>query len=142
MIKIQRNSAMIILLAAFLCAAGLVLAGPAFAGDAKTGKGRGDLQRLEGRWVRPDGGYVIELRGIKNDGSVSAAYFNPMQIRVYRAEVLKKNGRTALTLELRDVNYPGSTYSLIYDPATDRLKGTYFQAVHKQTFAVEFTRAR
>jgi len=39
-------------------------------------------------------------------------------------------------------NYPGSTYTLQYDPASDRLKGTYFQAVQRQTFDIEFMRAR
>ena len=45
-------------------------------------------------------------------------------------------------VELRDVNYPGSTYTLQYDAASDRLMGTYFQAVAKQTFRIEFARGR
>jgi hypothetical protein len=36
---------------------------------------------------------------------------------------------TQVVVELRDVNYPGSTYTLTYDPGTDRLTGTYYQAV-------------
>lgn len=133
-----------ILLAAFLGVAGMLLfiSGPVSAGDSKAVNDRVNFQRLEGRWVRPDGGYVIELRNIKKDGSVSASYFNPTPIKVYRAEAKKKNGRVTLFMELRDINYPGSTYNLIYDSAIDRLKGTYFQAVHKQTFYVEFIRAR
>jgi len=43
---------------------------------------------------------------------------------------------------LRDINYPGSKYNLQYDPETDRLIGTYFQAIQRQTFDVEFTRAK
>jgi len=43
-------------------------------------------------------------------------------------------------VELRDVNYPGSTYTLQYDAASDRMKGAYFQAVEKQTYKIEFTR--
>ena len=43
-------------------------------------------------------------------------------------------------VELRDVNYPGSTYTLNYDPATDRLEGLYFQAVQQQNFKVLFIR--
>ncbi len=34
----------------------------------------------------------------------------------------------------------GSTYDLTYDPASDRLRGTYYQAVAKQKFDVYFTR--
>lgn len=100
-----------------------------------------DFQHIEGRWVRPDGGYVLELKDIKKDGSLTAAYFNPRPIRIFRAEASKKNGVITLFVEPRDVNYPGSTYKLRYDTATDRLKGTYFQAVERQTFNIEFIRA-
>ena len=43
-------------------------------------------------------------------------------------------------VELRDVNYPGSTYTLTYQPATDRLAGTYFHALSGQNMDVEFSR--
>jgi len=36
--------------------------------------------------------------------------------------------------------YAGSTYDLRYEAATDRLIGTYYQAVAKQTFDVFFIR--
>ena len=116
-----------------------------FAAAEKTdtgGQSSADFQRLEGKWVRPDGGYVLELRNIRKNGSLTAAYFNPRPIRVYRAEASKKDGAIALFVELRDVNYPGSTYKLQYDPSSDRLTGTYFQAVERKTFSVEFVRAR
>lgn len=113
------------------------------AGVAETAKtSQGDFQRLEGRWVRPDGGYMLELKGVKPDGSLTAAYYNPSPIRVFRAEAVKKNGKITLTVELRDVNYPGSIYTLIYDANSDRLRGTYFQAVEKRTFTIEFLRAK
>jgi len=101
-----------------------------------------DVQVLEGRWVRPDGGYVLELRDIKKDGSVSAAYYNPRPINVFSAKWSQREGRINLFVELRDVNYPGSKYILQYEPGSDRLKGTYFQAVEKQTFNIEFVRAK
>jgi hypothetical protein len=63
----------------------------------KEGLAQTELKRLEGRWTRLDGGYVIEVRGVREDGFAAAA---------------------------------------------DRLKGIYFQAVQKQTFEVEFARAR
>jgi hypothetical protein len=100
-----------------------------------------DLRRLEGRWVRPDGGYILELREIKDDGSLKAYYFNPRPINVAKAEIKSSKGKISLFVELRDVNYPGSLYNLQYDPKTDRLKGTYFQAVEKQTFSIEFARS-
>lgn len=101
-----------------------------------------DVQRLEGRWMRPDGGYILELREIKKDGSLKAAYFNPRPINVHSAKWSRKEGKINLFVELRDVNYPGSKYNLQYDPGSDRLKGTYFQAVEKQTFNIEFVRTK
>lgn len=101
-----------------------------------------DAQRLVGRWLRPDGGYVLEVREVGKDGSLKAAYFNPRPINVAKAEWRQKDGTLTVFVELRDVNYPGSTYTLQYDPASDRLKGEYFQAVERQRFAVEFARGK
>jgi len=147
--RIRRVSATFVatLFAAFLFMAWFTgqAAGAATAGAADSGKAtrvQTDFQRLEGKWVRPDGGYILELKSIKKDGSIIAAYYNPRPVRVFRAEIAKKDGAITLFVELRDVNYPGSIYNLQYDAATDRLKGTYFQAVERQTFSVEFVRAR
>jgi hypothetical protein len=101
-----------------------------------------DVQRLEGRWVRPDGGYILELRDIKKDGRLTAAYFNPRPIKVFSAKWSREDGKINLFVELRDVNYPGSKYNLQYDPGSDRLKGTYFQALEKQTYNIEFLKAK
>jgi hypothetical protein len=104
--------------------------------------GQSEAQRLVGRWVRPDGGYVLELRDATKGGGLKAAYFNPRPINVAKAEWRQKDNALTVFVELRDLNYPGSTYTLQYDPASDRLKGTYFQAVEKQTFAIEFARGQ
>ena len=45
-----------------------------------------DLQFLKGRWLRPDGGYVIEIRQVDADGQLDARYFNPSPIRVVAAK--------------------------------------------------------
>ena len=47
-----------------------------------------------------------------------------------------------LFFELAAGGYNGSTYTLIYDPLNDVLKGVYFQAIFQQTFDVYFTRAK
>lgn len=101
-----------------------------------------DPQRLEGRWVRTDGNYVLELSEIGEGGRVKAGYFNPTPIKVFSAKWGGKGGEINVRVELRDLNYPGSTYTLHYDPGPDRLKGTYFQALEKQTFTIEFVRAK
>jgi hypothetical protein len=98
------------------------------------------LQKLQGRWQRNDGGYVIDIRNVGPGGKLTAAYFNPRPINVARAEASQDSGAVKVFIELRDVNYPGSTYNLIYIPADDRLTGTYFQAVERATFDVYFTR--
>ena len=98
--------------------------------------------KLIGRWFRPDGGYVLELSDCAPDGVLMAAYFNPRPINVARGEWKLQDGQLRVFVELRDVNYPGSTYTLAYDPATDRLAGVYFQAVQRQRFEVEFQRTR
>ena len=136
-----------VLLLAVLCILGTLrpMVGTVFAQNGKVSKespGQTDVQRLEGRWVRPDGGYILELWDIKKDGSISAAYYNPRPIKVFSANWNHKDGKINLFVELRDFNYPGSKYNLQYDQKSDRLKGTYFQAVEKQTFNIEFVRAK
>ena len=106
-------------------------------GDAAAAK-----RRLMGRWLRPDGGYVLELREAAHGQGVEALYFNPRPIHVGQAAVRQEGGAISVFVELRDVNYPGSTYTLLYDPRTDRLGGTYFQAVQRATYPVEFVRMR
>ena len=95
-------------------------------------------ERLAGKWVRPDGGYILELREVGSQGVMKAGYYNPKSIKVHSASWQSVEGKLKIFVELRDVNYPGSTYSLQYDPVSDRLKGKYFQAVAGQTFEVEF----
>jgi uncharacterized protein (DUF2147 family) len=104
--------------------------------------GKIDEQRLLGHWLRPDGGYVLEVKEVGKDGSLKAAYFNPRPINVARATLSLKDGWLTIFIELRDINYPGSKYNLQYDPRTDRLIGTYFQAVQGATYYVEFVRAK
>lgn len=97
---------------------------------------------LIGRWLRPDGGYIIEIRNINADGRMDAAYFNPRQINVARAEASWKNGSQEVFIELQDTDYPGSTYTLDYNPAQDAFTGVYFQATLKQAFEVVFVRQK
>ena len=104
--------------------------------------GKSNFEGLIGRWVRPDGGYVIEIKGVDAEGTVDLSYFNPRPINVGRAVVSSDAAQVSLTVELRDVNYPGSTYRLTLNPDSDRLVGTYFHAVDKQTFEVFFERVQ
>jgi hypothetical protein len=101
---------------------------------------QGNLKSLLGRWLRPDGGYVIEIRKIGANNKLDAGYFNPGPIHVSRAEASREGDKIKIFVELQDVGYPGSTYTLTYDQQRDLLTGTYFQAALQQTFEVLFVR--
>ncbi len=101
-----------------------------------------DSQALKGRWLRPDGGYVLEIRGMEPDGRIDASYFNPRPINVSRAEASREGGATRLFVELRDTGYPGCTYTLTYDPREDALKGIYYQAAVQESYEIAFVRMK
>lgn len=68
--------------------------------------------------------------------------FNPNPINVGSAKWEESYGNLKIVVEMRDVNYPGSTYTLNYLPDRDILAGEYYQAVEGLTFYVEFTRVK
>lgn len=96
--------------------------------------------QLVGRWHRPDGGYIIEIRDATADGKLNAAYFNPQPINVSRAEWKRDGAALDVFVELRDANYPGATYKLRYVPQADILVGEYFQPAYQQTYQIQFER--
>lgn len=100
------------------------------------------FEKLIGRWQRPDGGYVMEIKSIAAEGALDAAYFNPKSIHIGKAEASIDGGAIKVFIELRDVNYPGSTYTLTYESASDQLEGIYYQAVERQRFPVVFVRVK
>ena len=101
-----------------------------------------EFAKLPGKWQRADGDYLIEIKGADSAGTLNVAYFNPNPIHVSRAAAMVKEGSTKVFVELQDVNYPGSTYSLSYDPQSDQLYGQYYQAALQQTFDVTFARIK
>lgn len=103
---------------------------------------RSGLETLNGRWLRPDGGYIFEIRAVDPSGKIDALYFNPRPINVAKAEATRDGSKLNVFVELRAPNYPGSTYTLVYDPKQDQLRGTYFQAALGQSFDVYFVRMK
>jgi hypothetical protein len=101
-----------------------------------------DFQALKGRWLRADGGYVLEIRDISPDGRMDAGYFNPRQINVSRGEVSRRGQVTSVFIALRDTGYPGCTYTLLYDPLEDLLKGTYYQAAVQESYEIVLVRMK
>jgi hypothetical protein len=100
------------------------------------------FESLKGRWMRPDGGYVLEIRDVDAIGKMTAAYFNPRPINVSQAEAALEGTIIKVFIELRDVNYPGATYHLTYDPEKNQLRGVYFQPALQQSFDVFFVRMK
>jgi hypothetical protein len=101
---------------------------------------RSGLDALKGTWVRPDGGYRIVIANVGANGQLDAMYFNPNQLPFAKALATQDGAVLRASFELRAGGYDGSTYDLVYDSATDRLKGVYYQAVVKQKFDVYFVR--
>ncbi len=95
---------------------------------------------LIARWVRPDGGYTLLIKAVNDDRSIDAAYFNPNPINVSKAQVSNESDKVNILVELRDIGYPGSYYTLVYDPDSNRLTGVYHHLVLKQNFDVYFVR--
>jgi hypothetical protein len=95
---------------------------------------------LPGRWVRLQGGYVITIRAVDADGKLDASYANPKPLPFHTAVARKDGNVLKLFFELRAGGYNGSTYTLRYDAANDRLSGVFDQVVVKQTFEVVFVR--
>ncbi|WP_286818439.1 hypothetical protein [Desulfobacter sp. UBA2225] len=124
--------------------AGLSL--PEFAGTQPVNKdaaaGSFNINFLLGMWERSDGSYVLEIKDVRNNGTLTASYYNPKSINVSRSQWQQGSDALYLLVELRDVNYPGSTYTLRYDAGTDRLVGKYFQAMDKITYDIEFLRKK
>ena len=51
-------------------------------------------------------------------------YLNPRPITVARAEATRDGSTLKVFVELRAPGYPGSTYTLTYDPTHDQLEGS------------------
>lgn len=98
-----------------------------------------DLLAMQGRWVRSDAPYVIELRQ-NNNYKLQALYFNPLPINVEKTETALKDGLQYVMIELQDVNYEGSVYLLNYNREQDALNGIYMHGASGQRFQVSFSR--
>ena len=124
-----------------MLAVALVVAGVYWWSQARQPDPRQAFQKLQGRWQRADGGYIIDIRSVDASGEAARGVFQSEAVSTLaKAEASLDGGLVKVVLELRDVNYPGSIYTLTYDEAADQLAGVYFQAVERATFDVSFTR--
>ena len=118
----------------------VVLTNKQFTESNTSGMKTTDENLLVGDWVRTDASYLVKIIKVNEDRTLDAQYFNPNPIKVGKANWEESYGNLKIIIELRDVNYPGSTYTLDYLPDRDMLAGDYYQAVEGLTFYVEFAR--
>ena len=99
------------------------------------------MEVLSGTWVRPDGGYTIAITNIGPDGQLEAMCFNPGRLPLRRPrqhqEVRRPFAHPSSCVRADTMARPTNSP---YDPASDQLKGIYYQAVVKQKFDVYFVR--
>jgi hypothetical protein len=103
------------------------------------------VKKVLGRWIRADGGYILELRNAEMSGVIEAKYFNPERpkpINVSRSIWMQGGSGLQVVVELNDVGYPGATYVLSHDAENDRLVGQYTQPAMQQSFDIEFVRQK
>jgi hypothetical protein len=109
---------------------------------AAVSAGKASFQAIQGKWLRPDGGYVLDIKSVDAGGKMDAAYLNPKSIHVSKSQATQDGSALKIFVELRDVNYPGSTYDLTYNPDDDQFKGLYYHAGLKQRLEVNFVRMK
>jgi len=140
---VKRVAALLICLLAAACDGGKQPPQPAGKRTAAAASGApvsADPQRLVGRWIRSDADYAIAITSVSADGKLEAAYLNPRPVHVSSAEAHREDGVLHVRLELQDKNYPGSYYTLTYDPGTDTMTGVYHHLGLNQEFDVAFSR--
>ncbi len=105
----------------------------------ETGYYSPDMLAMQGRWVRTDAPYIIELRQGKSK-KLQATYFNRRYINVEKTETAEQNGLHYVMIRLQDVNYQGSMYLLSYNREGDTIDGVYIHGASGQRYQVIFTR--
>jgi hypothetical protein len=125
---------------AALAVATVLLWGRLFPGEESAPDTQETPVKLVGEWRRGDGGYVLDIRRVHDDGTLDAVYLNPNPIHVSNANTFTQEGHVVVTVTLQDKGYPGSNYTLTYNPDTDRLEGIYDHRVLNQQFNVAFAR--
>jgi hypothetical protein len=141
---------LIVVVIAAVVVAGVWLLRSRWTAEEKPGTGRSksaavtseQVETIVGRWRRPDGGYIIDIRGLDAAGDLEVAYYNPRPINVSLAQVVESPDGLHIFIELRDTGYPGATYRLDYDSDKDMLTGVYHQPSVNQSFDVIFVRAQ
>lgn len=83
-----------------------------------------DLQPLEGEWLRPENGVVLELSGVDRPGPVSLWASGSGNASVSGASVRVVDGLLEVYFDYSDDSWSDCACRLTYDDGSDRLIGT------------------
>ena len=89
----------------------VVLTNKQFTESNTSGMKTTDENLLVGDWVRTDASYLVKIIKVNENRTLEAQYFNPNPINVGKATWEENYGNLKIIIELRDKNYPGSTYT-------------------------------
>ena len=94
---------------------------------------------LLGRWGCPGRG-IIYIKNISSTGSMQVQFFNPEPIHVTQAQAARDGTSTRVLIILRHADNLCCTYNLAYNPASDQLRGVFWQKDSPKTSEVVFSR--
>jgi hypothetical protein len=86
-----------------------------------------DLKPLQGKWLRPDSGLILEIPGAEKEGSLSVWASGPGNTTVSGGTVYEKDGLIEVSVDFSDATCSGCTMRLTYDENGDRLIGSYYE---------------
>jgi hypothetical protein len=74
--------------------------------EARSQSKNADYEKLIGRWVRPDGGYVLVINAVDAQGNLDAQYSKPNNINVAKAQANIEEGQMKIYVEMLDIRGP------------------------------------
>jgi hypothetical protein len=84
-----------------------------------------DLKPLQGKWLRPDSGLILEILSVEKEGPISVWASGPGGTSVSGADARVVDGLLEVSVDFSDPSCSGCTMRLTYDENGDRLIGSY-----------------
>jgi hypothetical protein len=110
-------------------------------GGASSQEAAPDLKPLQGRWLRPDSGLILEIYSVDKPGPVSVMASGPVSTSISAASVAVVDGLLEVDVDFSDASCSACMYRLTYDENGDRLIGSYQESGGPRRDVV-FSRAR
>ncbi len=109
--------------------------------DTASPEAAASLKSLQGKWLRPDSGLILEITSVDKPGPISVMAAGPGGTFVSGAYVRVTDGLPEVIVDFSDASCSGCTYRLTYDENGDRLVGSYQENSGARRDVV-FTRSR